>query len=61
LLIRDGRVIVADDNVEVRIRKTGFEQLVTILAQDYALFYGAMAVLVSLLLGWFAGFVFNRL
>jgi uncharacterized protein (TIGR02186 family) len=60
LLIRDGRVIVADDNVEVRIRKTGFEQLVTILAQDYALFYGAMAVLVSLLLGWFAGFVFNR-
>ena len=61
LLIRDGRVIVADDNVEVRIRKTGFEQLVTILAQDYALFYGAMAVLVSLLLGWFAGFIFNRL
>jgi hypothetical protein len=35
--------------------------LVTILAQDYAFFYGAMAVLVSLLLGWFAGFVFNRL
>ena len=61
LLIRNGRVIVADDNVEVRIRKTGFEQLVTILAQDYALFYGAMAVLVSLLLGWFAGFIFNRL
>jgi uncharacterized protein (TIGR02186 family) len=61
LLIRDGRVIVADDNVEVRIRKTGFEQLVTILARDYALFYGAMAVLVSLLLGWFAGFVFQRL
>jgi hypothetical protein len=61
LLIRNGRVIVADDNVEVRIRKTGFEQLVTILAQDYAFFYGAMDVLVSLLLGWFAGFVFNRL
>lgn len=61
LLIRGGRVIVADDNVEVRIRKTGFEQLVTILAQDYSLFYGAMAVLVSLLLGWFAGYVFQRL
>jgi hypothetical protein len=45
----------------VRIRKTGFEQLVTIMAQDYALFYGAMAVLVSLLLGWFAGYVFQRL
>ncbi len=61
LLIRNGRVIVADDNVEVRIRKTGFEQLVTILAQDYSLFYGAMAVLVSLLLGWFAGYIFQRL
>lgn len=60
LLIRNGRVIVADDNVEVRIRKTGFEQLVTILAQDYALFYGAMAVLVSLMLGWFAGYIFQR-
>jgi hypothetical protein len=61
LLIRNGRVIVADDNVQVRIRKTGFEQLVTVMAQDYALFYGAMAVLVSLLLGWFAGYVFQRL
>lgn len=61
LLIRDGRVIVADDNVEISIRKTGFEQLVSILAKDYSLFYGAMAVLVSLLLGWFAGFVFQRL
>jgi uncharacterized protein (TIGR02186 family) len=61
LLIRNGRVIVADDNVEVRVRKTGFEQLVTILAQDYSLFYGAMAVLVSLLLGWFAGYIFQRL
>lgn len=61
LLIRDGRVIVADDKVEVRVRKTGFEQLVTILARDYSLFYGTMAVLVSLLLGWFAGFIFQRL
>jgi uncharacterized protein (TIGR02186 family) len=61
LLIRNGRVIVADDNVEVRIRKTGFEQLITILAQDYSLFYGALAVLVSLLLGWFAGYFFQRL
>lgn len=60
LLIRNGRVIVADDKVEVRVRKTGFEQLVTILARDYSLFYGAMAVLVSLLLGWFAGYIFQR-
>jgi uncharacterized protein (TIGR02186 family) len=61
LLIRNGRVIVADDKVEVRVRKTGFEQLVTVLARDYSLFYGTMAVLVSLLLGWFAGFIFQRI
>lgn len=61
LLIRNGRVIVADDNVEVRVRKTGFEQLITVLAQDYSLFYGAMAVFVSLVLGWFAGYIFQRL
>ena len=61
LLIRNGRFIVADDNVEIRVRKTGFEQLVSILAQDYSLFYGAMAVLVSLLLGWFAGYIFQRI
>ena len=61
LLIRNGRVIVADDNVEIRIDKTGFEQLVTIMAQNYSLLYGAMAVVISLLLGWFAGFVFRRL
>ncbi len=61
LLIRDGRVIVADDNVEIRIDKTGFEQLITILAQDYGLLYGTIAVLISLALGWFAGFVFRRI
>ena len=55
-----GRVIVADDKVEVRVRKTGFEQLITVLARDYSLFYGTMAVLVSLLLGWFAGYIFQR-
>lgn len=60
LLIRNGRVIVADDKVEVRVRKTGFEQLVSVLAQDYSLFYGTMAVMVSLLLGWFAGYIFQR-
>lgn len=61
LLIRDGRVIVADDNVEVEISKIGFEQFITILAQEYSLVYGALAVLISLLLGWFAGYVFRRL
>jgi uncharacterized protein (TIGR02186 family) len=61
LLIRDGRVIVADDSVTVTISKTGFERFVTIMAQDYGLLYGTVAVLISLFLGWFAGYVFRRL
>lgn len=61
LLIRDGRVIVADDGVTITISKTGFERFITILAQQYSLVYGALAVLISLLLGWLAGLAFNRL
>jgi uncharacterized protein (TIGR02186 family) len=61
LLIRNGRVIVADDAVTVVIRKTGFERFITLLAQNYSLLYGAMAVLISLLLGWLAGLAFRRL
>jgi uncharacterized protein (TIGR02186 family) len=60
LLIRDGRVIVADDGVVITIKKTGFERFITILAQQYSLIYGALAVLISLLLGWIAGLAFNR-
>ncbi len=60
LLIRNGRVIVADDKVEITIQKTGFEQFVTIMAQQYSFIYGIIAVMISLFLGWFAGFVFRR-
>ncbi len=60
LLIRNGKVIVADDKVEVDIAKTGFEQFITILAKKYSLLYGAIAVLISLTLGWVAGLAFNR-
>jgi uncharacterized protein (TIGR02186 family) len=61
LLIRDGRVIVADDGVTVTISKTGFERFITILSQQYSLIYGALAVLISLLLGWIAGIAFRRI
>ncbi|MGL5838601.1 MAG: TIGR02186 family protein [Sphingorhabdus sp.] len=61
LLIRNGRVIVADDSVTVTISKAGFERFITIMAQEYGLLYGAVAVLISLFLGWFAGYVFRRL
>ncbi|MFZ1564950.1 TIGR02186 family protein [Sphingorhabdus sp.] len=60
LLIRNGRVIVADDSVTVSISKTGFERFITIMAQRYSLLYGALAVMLSLLLGWLAGWAFGR-
>jgi uncharacterized protein (TIGR02186 family) len=61
LLIRNGRVIVADDGVAVEISKTGFERFITILSQQYALLYGMLAVFISLLLGWLAGLAFGKL
>lgn len=61
LLIRDGRVIVADDNVVIEIKKTGFEQFVTVLSQNYSFIYGALAVIISLGLGWAAGILFQKL
>jgi uncharacterized protein (TIGR02186 family) len=60
LLIRNGRVIVADDKVEITISKSGFEQFITLMAQKHELIYGTIAVLISLMLGWFAGYVFRR-
>lgn len=61
LLIRDGKVIQADDSVEITIRKSGFEQFVTVMADKYSLIYGIAAVIISLLLGWLAALIFQRL
>jgi uncharacterized protein (TIGR02186 family) len=61
LLIRNGKILAADDSVTVKVSKTGFERFVTILAEEYSLIYGALAVIISLLLGWVAGIAFGRL
>lgn len=61
LLIRDGRIIVADDNVEIKIQKIGFEQFVTVIADQYSLLYGLFAVFISLALGWIAGSISRRI
>lgn len=60
LLIRDGKVIQADDSVEITIRKRGFERFITVMADQYSLIYGIAAVLISLLLGWIAAKIFQR-
>lgn len=60
LLIRDGEVIQADDSVEIEIRKSGFERFVTVMADEYSLIYGIVAVLISIFLGWMAALAFQR-
>lgn len=61
LLIQNGKVIAADDNVQISIKKVGFEAFITTLADKYSLLYGLIAVLISVLFGLAAGFIFQRL
>ena len=55
--ISDGRVI-ASEIAEVEVRKVGFERLVEVFAQRFALFYGLLAVALSVSMGWIAGRLF---
>ncbi|MGB3166254.1 MAG: TIGR02186 family protein [Alteraurantiacibacter sp.] len=55
--IRDGRVITSATS-EVIVRKEGFERRVEEGAEEYALFYGLLAVGLSLFMGWAAGRLF---
>ena len=57
--VRDGRV-VASAVAEVEVRKVGFERFVEVFADRQPLLYGMVAILLSLLMGWLAGRLFNR-
>jgi uncharacterized protein (TIGR02186 family) len=58
-LVRDGRVIAAATR-EIIIDKTGLERVVAVAAVRRPLTYGAIAVGLSLLLGWIAALLFRR-
>jgi uncharacterized protein (TIGR02186 family) len=58
-LIQNGTVIAAATR-EIAIDKTGFERLVAVSAVQRPVLYGAVAIGLSLLLGWIAAVVFNR-
>jgi uncharacterized protein (TIGR02186 family) len=58
-LIRDGRVLAAAVR-PIDIRKAGFERFVAHAAQRYALVYGLIAVVLSVLFGWAAGAIWRR-
>ena len=55
--VTQGRVI-ASAVAEVEVRKVGLERLVEIFAQNYSLWYGISAVLLSVGMGWAAGRLF---
>ena len=59
-LVQDGRVLAAATR-EIEVRKTGFERLIGKFAIEHDIAYGIVAVMLALLMGWFAGFVAGRI
>jgi len=58
-LIRDGHVLAVATK-EIEIRKSGFERFVARSAQRWSITYGLVAVALSVLFGWAAGYVARR-
>jgi uncharacterized protein (TIGR02186 family) len=58
-LIRDGRVLAAAVR-DIDIRKSGFERFVASAAEHSSVLYGLTAVVLSVGLGWFAGWAARR-
>ncbi|MEW4468118.1 TIGR02186 family protein [Parasphingorhabdus sp. JC815] len=59
-LIIDGRVEAAEIK-DITIEKIGFGRFITNLSQKYGFIYGLMAVLLSIILGWAAGYLFRKI
>jgi uncharacterized protein (TIGR02186 family) len=58
-LFRDG-ALLATDQSEIRIAKTGFEQFTFDLAHNQGLIYGLICVILAVFTGWLAGIIFRR-
>ncbi|MDN4630082.1 TIGR02186 family protein [Sphingomonas sp. PvP056] len=58
-LIRDGRVLAAATR-DIEIRKSGFERFVAYSAERWSIAYGLVAVALSVLFGWAAGWIARR-
>ena len=58
--VTGGRVI-ASAVAEVQVRKVGLEREVEYFSQNFGLFYGLIAVALSVVMGWGAGRLFARL
>lgn len=58
-LVRDGQII-STSTTELSVQKTGLEAKITEFAFEQSPLYGIIAVLIALIAGWFAGFVFRK-
>ncbi|MGE5953296.1 MAG: TIGR02186 family protein [Qipengyuania vulgaris] len=58
--VTEGRVIASAES-RVEVRKVGLEREVENFSQNFGLLYGALAVMLSVLMGWGAGRLFARL
>ncbi|OAO04409.1 hypothetical protein A8B75_07240 [Sphingomonadales bacterium EhC05] len=59
-LLIDGRVAAAEVK-EITIEKSGMGRFITNLSQENGFVYGLIAVLISILFGWTAGFIFRKM
>jgi uncharacterized protein (TIGR02186 family) len=58
-LVQGGRVIAVASRT-IDIQKTGFDRAVASAAENYGLFYGLLAVLLSIGMGWLGGWFFRK-
>lgn len=55
-----GGALLAEEQVGIVVRKTGFEQFVFRLSQTDPFIYGALVILLAAFTGWLGGVVFRR-
>jgi uncharacterized protein (TIGR02186 family) len=58
-LVQDGAISDRSESL-LQVRKVGLEAKVTEFAFEQAPLYGLIAVIIALIAGWFAGFVFRK-
>lgn len=55
-----GGVMLAQEEVDILVRKAGFEQILFAASQERPVLYGLGAVVLALVTGWLGGVVFRR-
>ena len=58
-LVTDGAISGTSETL-LRVRKVGMEAKITEFAFEQAPLYGLIAIIIALIAGWFAGFVFRK-